>query len=82
MEERDIEEGKREIVAYNLLESKFNKWEWEIQAEVLDWEKKATNEISTEHQIEKILDVVKEKQRELPSFVQHVYELQREEMRT
>ena len=69
-----------EIVAYNLLGSKFNKWEGEIQAEILDWEKKATNEIYTEKQIEKIPDVVKEKQREIPSLVQHVYELQREEM--
>ena len=77
---RDIEEGKREIVAYNLLGSKFNKWEGEIQAEILDWEKKTANEISTEQHIEKIPDVVKEKQREIPSLVQHVYELQREEM--
>ena len=70
-----------EIVAYNLLGTNFNKWEGEIQTEVLDWEKKATNEINTEKDIERISAVVKNKQKEAPSLVQQIYEVQREEMR-
>ena len=66
-----------EISSYNLLGAKFNKWEGEIQAEVLDWEKKATNEINTEKKIE---DIVDRKRDEIYSVVQHIYELQREEM--
>ena len=69
-----------EIVAYNLLGTKFNKWEGEIQAEVLDWEKKATNEINTETNVERISDVVEEKQREIPDHVEHIYKLQKEQM--
>ncbi len=43
-----------EIMAYNLLGAQFNKWEGAIQAEILDWEKKAANEINTEKDTERI----------------------------
>ena len=69
-----------EIVAYNLLGTHFNKWEGEIQTEVLDWENKATNEINTEKEIERISDVVERKQKEVPSLVQHIHKAQEEQM--
>jgi hypothetical protein len=70
-----------EIIAYNLLGAKFNIWEGEILTEMLDWEKKAANEINTEKQIERIPEVVEEKRREIPSVVQKIYELQKEKMK-
>ena len=69
-----------EITAYNLLGAKFNKWEGKIQAKMLDWEKKATNEINTEKSIDEIPAVVNKKQNEILAVVQSVYKLQKEEM--
>ena len=69
-----------EITAYNLLGAKFNKWEGKIQAKMLDWEKKATNEINTEKSIDEIPAVVKKKQNEILEVVQSVYKLQKKEM--
>ena len=69
-----------EIVAYNLLETKFNKWEGKIQAEVLDWEKTAANEICSDKRTEKIPYLVENKQKEIPDLVKQIYELQREKM--
>ena len=66
-----------EISSYNLLGAKFNKWERVIQAAVLDWEKKAANEINTEKKIE---DIVDRKQNEINRVVQDIYKLQKEEM--
>jgi hypothetical protein len=69
-----------EIIAYNLLGAKFNIWEGEILTKMLDWEKKAANEINTEKQIERIPEVVKEKRREISSVAQEIYKLQKDKM--
>lgn len=71
-----------EITAYNSLGAKFNKWEGAIQAEMLDWEKKATNEINTEKNVKSIPAVVEKKREEIPNFVLSIYNSQIKEMQT
>ncbi len=57
-----------EITAYNSLETAYNKWEWTIQSAMLQWERKAENEISTESP-ETLSEKVQLKLKELNTYV-------------
>ncbi len=69
-----------EITAYNSLETAYNKWEWTIQSAMLQWERKAENEISTESS-ESLSEKVQLKLKELNTYVDRtLYDPIKEEM--
>ena len=68
-----------EITAYNSLEAHYNTCDWNFQKCMLEWEKRAENDINAAKS-EDIADVMSQKKKDAQVYVQKMYEELKQEM--
>ena len=68
-----------EITAYRSLEIEYGKWDWDFQVAMLDWKKKADNEINSAP-LAKVYEIVEKKVNELQINVLEKYNALQSEM--